>query len=118
MNNRIFISSAYTNGDLEENVLRQVKAFHHLRDLGWAPYAPLLSHYLDLYKSRPYEDWISLCFSYLDICSAIVRIDLHVASEGGDREAEHAREQNIEVFHELRSVPVFYKFKERVKAQC
>jgi Domain of unknown function (DUF4406) len=116
-NNRIFISSAYTNGNLEENVLRQIKAFHYLRDRGWAPYAPLLSHYLELYQPRPYEDWMDLCFTYLDCCIALVRVDLHVSSSGGDREAEYAREHGIEVFHELRSVPEFSNFVERVVAR-
>ncbi len=112
MNKNIFLSSAYTHGNQEENVLRQIKAFHHLRDKGWTPITPLLSHYLDLYQNRPYEDWIKWCFDMIDVSIALCRLDMHIPSSGADREEDRALKRKLFVFHEARTVPHwddFYK---------
>jgi hypothetical protein len=101
---------AYTIGDKEENVLRQIKAFHELRDKGWTPFIPLLSYYLDLYRSRPYEDWIDLCFTYIEVSRAFCRVGLETPSSGAEREEQKAWSINIPVFYETATVPEFKEF--------
>jgi hypothetical protein len=101
----IFISSPYTNGDIEFNVLQQILAMHTLIDRGYAPFTPLLSHYADLVNPRPYEEWITFCLAWVARCDALVRLKADVPSDGADREVAEAERLGLPVFLGIDDVP-------------
>jgi hypothetical protein len=103
---RIYLASPYSKGDHKENVRRQMRAAHNLMDLGYAPYVPLLSHYLHLFNPRPYEDWIKFDNSWVLVCDAVLR--LPGESLGADSEVKLARENGI---------PVYFSFKELLEGK-
>jgi len=101
----IFISSPYTNGDTEFNLLQQKLAMHTLMDRGYAPFAPTLAHYADLVNPRPYEEWMAFCLAWVARCDALVRLKDDVHSPGADREVAEAKRLSIPVFHGIDDVP-------------
>ncbi|WP_071527446.1 DUF1937 family protein [Nodosilinea nodulosa] len=101
----IFVSSPYTQGDSLQNVILQIKAQHHLMDMGYIPFVPLLSHFSDEIRGRPYEEWMSWCLAWLDRCDALVRLDSEYSSSGADREQAYADLKGIPVFLGLDAVP-------------
>ena len=102
---RIFISSPYTHGNPGDNVTVQIEAFHHLRDKGWVPFAPLLSHYLHIHRVRTYEDWIDWDLEWLNCCDAYLRLPSNLPSKGADIEEQHATEIGLKRYYSLESVP-------------
>ncbi len=86
---RIYIASPYTKGDREENVKRAMAVFDRLVKQGFAPYAPLLSHYQHQYYPLPYETWLKLDMEWLRQCHALIR--LTGESHGADIEMALAR---------------------------
>jgi nucleoside 2-deoxyribosyltransferase len=102
----IYVASPYTKGDKEYNVMRQISAGHLLMDKGFVPVLPLLSHFMHLRRSRPYEDWMALDISLLGRCDALLR--LAGESPGADSEVAYARRHHIPVFYTFRDL--FYYF--------
>ncbi len=100
---RIFIASAYTQGDVAENVRRSMVAAHMLMALAHSPYCPLLSHFLHMHRPRPYEEWMALDRVWLAQCEAVLR--LPGESAGADREERQARELGIPVYYSLSDIP-------------
>lgn len=98
----IFISSPYTLGNQLDNVQRQVEAAHTLMDYGYAPIAPLLSHYLEQWRSRPWEEWIEVDLMLLSRCDAVLRLEGE--SQGADLEVAEARRLNIPVYFSIESL--------------
>ena len=101
MSRLVYIASPYTIGDKLENVRLQIDAWHILRDAGFVPIAPLMSHYLDEVKYRDYKDWLDYDFQILRICDRIVRIRPHFdgverPSSGADKEEEEAKRLGLE----------------------
>jgi hypothetical protein len=100
---KIYIASPYTLGDVNENVNLQIDAWHILRDAGYYPIAPLLSHFIHLRKNRSYEDWMDWDFANLEMCDAVIRIrpiynGEERLSSGADREEVHAKSIGIPVY--------------------
>lgn len=93
----VFISSPYTIGDPEQNVLRQIACADKLMDLGFCPILPLLSHYQHLKFPRDYEDWMKIDFEKILRSDCVLR--LPGKSKGSDREVAFAREKGIPVFN-------------------
>lgn len=91
----IYISSPYSLGDKMENVLVQIKAAHRIMDLGHCPIAPLLSHFLHLYRPRPYNDWLDVDLELVARMDIILR--LPGISDGADKEVQEARFGDIPV---------------------
>lgn len=104
---KIFISSPYTLGDQLENVKVQMKCANTLIDLGFCPFVPLLFHFQDSEYPRPYEDWLKICFKWLEKCNGIIR--LPGKSSGADREVAHANLLKIPVFYSLDEVRDYFK---------
>ena len=101
MKNLVYIASPYTVGDKLENVKLQIEAWHILRDAGYLPIAPLLSHYMEEVRSRNYEDWLDYDFSLISICDKVIRIRPHFEgverpSSGADKEEEETKRLGIE----------------------
>jgi hypothetical protein len=91
----VYISSPYTLGDKDENVAVQIEAAHQLMDNGHIPIAPLLSHYLHLFRPRPYEDWMKVDLALIPKVDIVLR--LPGESSGADREVNLAKSLNIPV---------------------
>ena len=63
---KVYIASPYTKGDVAVNVRTSMEAWDKLYSAGFAPFAPLWSHFQHLVFPRPYEDW--------DVCDAMLRL--------------------------------------------
>lgn len=93
----IYIASPYSVGDVAANVSTQIDAAHRIMDMGHAPIAPLLSHYLHIYRQRPYEEWLKSDLEIIRKVDVVLR--LPGASKGADQETGLAEELDIPVAH-------------------
>jgi hypothetical protein len=102
---KIYIASPYTHGWQAENVKRQIDAATLLMDNGFAPYAPLLFHYIELQHPRPESLMLQIELEFLKTCDAVFRIiprDKNgqiIPSKGADLEEKTAKKHGIPVFH-------------------
>jgi len=91
----IYIASPYSTGDKLENVTRQIEMAHILLDYGYAALWPLSSHYLELFRSRPYDEWLEMDFALLSRCDALLRLEGE--SIGADLEMKEAARLGIPI---------------------
>lgn len=91
----IYIASPYSVGDQAANVRVQIEAMHRILDMGHAPIAPLLAHFADQHRPRPYEDWVRMCLELVPRADVLLR--LPGESAGADREVAVADRTNIAV---------------------
>jgi hypothetical protein len=96
---KVFISSPYTKGDGAVNVRRQIDAVDALMNNGFAPFAPLYSHFQHLVHPRPYHDWIDIDLFWVGECDCVLR--LYGESKGADMETEHAHKLGKPIFYSL-----------------
>ncbi len=94
--NKVYIASPYLRGDKEENVMRQISAFHILKTHGFVPYAPLLGHYIDRHYPMTCKDWLDFDLEWLEVCDIVLRLDGD--SNGADAEVARAHELGIPVY--------------------
>ena len=94
---KVYIASPYSDGDKEKNVLRQIYVADKLISFGFAPYAPLLSHYQDVVCPQPYETWLSIDKEWIKYCDVVLR--LLGKSPGADKEVEIAKSFGIKVVY-------------------
>lgn len=102
----VYISSPYTIGNAGENVNVQLKVFDELLDLGYCPYAPLLSHFQHIYHPRSYDEWMSVDIEIVKRCDIVLR--LPGISKGADREVKLAQELNIPVVYSIDELDFVY----------
>ena len=81
--------------------------WHKLRDEGFSPYCPHLTHFLHLHRQRPYEDWLEFDNEWLDLCDAFLR--LPGDSNGADKEEALAHSFNMPVFTSLKALLTHYE---------
>ena len=65
---RVYIASPYSNGWMPSNIRLQFKTADNLLDLGYYPYVPLLTHFMELYTHREEQTWLQLDFVFLKTC--------------------------------------------------
>lgn len=104
---RVYIASPYTIGDQAVNVRRQIDCANILMDAGFAPYAPLMTHFHHMIHPREYSDWLKQDFCWIKACDCLVRLDGE--SKGADLEVEFAKNNNIPVFFSVDEMKKFYK---------
>lgn len=94
----VYIASPYTKpeGKQEENVLKSLEVADKLIKMGYIPFTPLLSHYMEQSFPQDYETWMKLDFEWLEKCDCVLR--LPGDSSGADREVKRALELGIPVF--------------------
>jgi hypothetical protein len=92
---RVYIASPYTKGDVAINVKVQLDAVDQLMTLGYAPFAPLYSHFQHMAHPRPYADWIAADLEWVLACHVVLR--LPGVSSGADGEVKFAYENGIPV---------------------
>jgi hypothetical protein len=91
----IYIASPYSGPEQAKNVGVQVSAAHRLMDLGHAPIAPLLTHFLEVYRQRPYQEWLNADLAILSKADIVLR--LPGPSKGADAEVSLAQKLKIPV---------------------
>lgn len=86
----VYIASPYTSYAAKQAAVNmQIDAFAKLRDLGYEPIAPLLSHYIDQRHPASYERWLQWCLAMVGACDVVLR--LPGDSDGADREVAEAQ---------------------------
>src|ERR1035437_920523 len=104
---RIYIASPYTIGDTAINVKRQLTCVDDLMTLGFAPFAPLYSHFQHLVFPRPYTDWIAIDLVWVEACDCVLRLEGE--SSGADGEVKYALELGKPVFYSIEELKEYYK---------
>jgi hypothetical protein len=92
---KVYIASPYTLGDVAVNVKAQLDTFAELLDLGYIPFAPLLSHFVHMAHPRPYHRWTAYDEEWVKACDVVLR--LPGESKGADNEVRLAESLNIPV---------------------
>lgn len=103
---KVYIASPYTKGDVAVNVKMQLDCANDLMDLGFAPFAPLYSHFQHMAHPRPYQDWINIDLVWVEVCDCVLR--LGGESTGADGEVELAYKLGKPVFYSLAKLKDFY----------
>ena len=104
---KVYIASPYTLGDVAQNVRESMRVWDELFSAGFAPFAPLWSHFQHLVFPRPYEDWMAADDEWIGACDVLLR--LPGESKGANREVCRARELGIPVVHSIDEVKTFAK---------
>lgn len=94
----IYVASPYTIGNKTMNVRYQIDLFGYLLDLGFVPFLPLLSHFINIQNPQTYETWLKYDFEVIKRCNALLACKMNEESSGRDKEIIFAKEQGIPVF--------------------
>jgi hypothetical protein len=94
---RVYIAGPYTKGDVAVNVRMALKAAHEIREMGFTPFCPHLTHFWHMLFPREYKDWLEMDLVWLEQCQCVVR--LPGESSGADGEVERAEELGIPVYY-------------------
>jgi hypothetical protein len=103
----VYIASPYTKGNVAVNVKNQFDCYAKLQDLGYAPFAPLTSHFNEMFHPRPYEQWIELDLTWVEVCDCVLR--LSGLSSGADGEVKFAKQLGKPVFYSIEELEKYYK---------
>lgn len=103
MNRRkIYIASPYTIGDVGANVKRSMDSANELINMGYAPYCPLLCHFLHMNNPQDYDVWMDVGLTWLVQCDAVLRLEGE--SKGADTEVNVAKDHNIPVYYSIKGL--------------
>jgi hypothetical protein len=103
---KVYIASPYTIGDVAVNVKLQLDTVDELMNHGFAPFAPLYSHFQHMAHPRPYQDWIEIDKVWVLACDCLLR--LPGESNGADAEKELATQLGKPVFYDVESLVRYY----------
>jgi len=103
---KVYIASPYTKGDVAINVKTQLDTVDILMNYGFAPFAPLYSHFQHMAHPRNYEDWLKVDLVWLESCDIILR--LPGESSGADIEVKHALYLKKPVVYSIEELLEFY----------
>jgi hypothetical protein len=103
---RVYVAGPYTQGDREANVRENLRIASVLLDKGYAPYAPLLTHYQHEAFPRDPSDWLSLDLAWLEKAHCLLRTP--GASRGADIEVEFCRRNCIPVFYTIADMEAYF----------
>lgn len=106
---KVYIASPYTLGDVAVNVKAQLDCVDELMNLGFAPFAPLYSHFQHMAHPRPYQDWIKIDLEWVNVCDCVLR--LPGESTGADGEVRFAEELNKPVFYNIDELRGYFESK-------
>jgi|AntAceMinimDraft_4_1070372.scaffolds.fasta_scaffold08840_6 hypothetical protein len=96
---KVFVSSPYTKGDMVKNLNDHFKISNKLIDLGFAPFVPLLYHYLEIHQIRDYDVWLDIDLEWLKQSDIMLR--LPGESSGAEMEEKIANMSGIPVFYNI-----------------
>lgn len=103
----VFISSPYTEGNVATNVGIQIDVFNDLMNNDFTPFAPLLAHFIQLVHPHEYNEWINLCYRWIDKSDCILRIKGE--SKGADKEVLYAESKFKRIFYDIDDLINYYK---------
>jgi hypothetical protein len=103
---RVYVAGPYTQGDREANVRENLRIASLLIDKGYAPYAPLLTHYQHEAFPRDPSDWLSLDLAWLEKANCLLRTP--GASRGADIEVAFCKARGIPVFYTIEDMERHY----------
>jgi len=100
---RIYVAGPYTIGNQIQNVRRSALLTHKLWQLGYAPYCPLLTHFLDFVTPMDYDSWLAFDKEWLMACDILLwdKTLCPGPSKGAEIEVRCAQELNIPVYYSL-----------------
>ena len=99
---RVYVAGPISEGDPVANCQRAIQVGFELMDLGYAPFVPHYSYFVDMdstHGAGRYEQWITIDLSYISVCHALLR--LPGISKGADREVSFATGLAIPVFYTI-----------------
>jgi hypothetical protein len=103
MRKRVYIAGPLHNDgqttNVAQNVWKAKKAFAQLLQLGYAPFCPHLTHYIDPAGLVPHDVWMLVDLPWVEVSHAVLR--LPGPSKGADIEVNFARELGIPVFDHI-----------------
>ena len=103
---KVYIASPYTLGDIAVNVKLQIDAVDELITAGFAPFAPLYSHFQHMVHPRDYHDWIKLDLEWVRACHCMLR--LGGESSGADGEVKYAKLLDMPIFYSIKQLKEYY----------
>jgi hypothetical protein len=111
---KVYIASPYSAGWMPTNITRQFELSKELLELGYWPYMPLLTHFLEIYTHYSEHIWLEQDFVYLKVCDAILRIKpvvdgVEISSPGADLEVDLAIKEGIPVFYSIEELNNHFK---------
>ena len=112
---RVYIASPYTIGDVAVNVKAQVDCVDKLMDLGFIPFAPLYSHFQHMVHPRPYQDWVDIDLSWVEVCDCLLR--LPGESPGADNEVVLASKLRKPVLYSVEDLVKYYEVVEILRVK-
>lgn len=109
---KVYIAAPYTSPDPAVNTAIAMAMWHHLRDLGFSPFCPHLSHFLHIHKARPYQEWLDYDNEWIEVCDVLLR--LPGDSSGADDEITLALNLDIPVCYSVDSLLAWRKLNEQI----
>jgi hypothetical protein len=92
----VYVSSPYTKGDQIQNVRTSILAAERLRQAGFLPFAPLLSHFWHFVAPHNYDYWLDMDLDWIEKADMVLR--LPGISHGADKEVARALYLGIPVY--------------------
>ena len=105
---KVYIASPYSIGNKEDNVKKQINMASKLIDANFAPFVPLLYHYVEQAHPKNYDKWLAIDLEFLSSCDCVLR--LRGESKGADIELMEARKLGMPVFYSLSDLMNAYKY--------
>jgi hypothetical protein len=93
---RVYIAGPLSQGYRNHNVAVAMAATRELVRLGYAPFCPHLSHFVDLTDALGYDNWLDVDLAWVVCADAVLR--LPGTSNGADMETARAKECGIPVY--------------------
>lgn len=105
LRSRVYVAGPISNGDPVANCQRAIHVGFALMDLGYAPFVPHYSYFVDMESTHGagrYEQWLGIDFSFISVCHALLR--LPGLSGGADREVAFAHKIKLPVFDTIEAL--------------
>lgn len=104
---KIYVAGPYSKGSVVDNVDIAIQYTSELVDMGYAPFCPHLSHFVDIYSKKAWSTWMKIDLEFLSRCDVLIRIPGD--SPGADIEVATAIRSGIPVLNNLEEAEEFIK---------
>lgn len=94
---KIYVAGPFSGQEMR-NTRKAVLVGRELIKLGFCPYVPHLSAFIDYLEPIGYEEVMDQCFVWIEVCDGLLFIG---SSPGADREKHFALERGIPVFYNI-----------------
>jgi len=107
----VYIASMYSKGDQATNVRDSILAAEKLREEGFLPYVPLLTHFWHFMSPHEYEYWTKMDLEWLPFMDCVLR--LPGESSGADNEVTYMLDLGKPVFWSIGDLITYVYEKEK-----